>query len=90
MAYLEKEEFFDEIVVLWDEDMTPANLSYFLREYFPTRLRASPKSRFLFAYSGHGFQDGDQSYVLMNKATSFSDKAHAIDLAELRSDVAQT
>jgi hypothetical protein len=82
--YLKNEEFFDEIVVLWDEDMNQSNLSYFLQEYFPRRLHAFPKSRFLFAYSGHGFLDGDEGYLLGNSATGFTDKRSAIDLRNLR------
>src|SRR5271156_890033 len=82
--YLKNEEFFDEIVVLWDEDMNQANLSYFLKDYFPNRVRSFPKSRFLFAYSGHGFLDGNEGYLLGNPATSFADKKSAIDLRNLR------
>lgn len=84
MRYLKNEEYFDEIVVLWDEDMNEANLSYFLHDYFPSRLQAFPKSRFLFAYSGHGFMDGKEGYLLGNSATSFADKKSAIDLRKLR------
>jgi hypothetical protein len=84
VRYLKNEEFFDEIVVLWDEDMNEANLSYFLHDYFPGRLHAFPKSRFLFAYSGHGFMDGKEGYLLGNSATSFADKKSAIDLRNLR------
>jgi lysozyme len=57
-AYLRDQEFFDEIVVLKDGDVTLDNLLYFLQHYFPDRLRRSPKSRFLFAYSGHGMAEG--------------------------------
>ena len=42
--YLRTEEFFDEIVVLKDGDVTEDNLKYFLEDYFPDRLRSSPKS----------------------------------------------
>jgi hypothetical protein len=84
VEYLKKEEFFDEIVVLWDDDMNSENLSYFLKEYFPARLGAFPKSRFLFAYSGHGFSDGSDGYILRTNATSFSDKHAAISLLSLR------
>jgi hypothetical protein len=54
-AYLKEQEFFDEIVVLKDGDMTLPNLNYFLENYFPEHLAQSPHSRFLFAYSGHGY-----------------------------------
>lgn len=84
VEYLKNEEFFDEIIVLWDEDMNQTNLSYFLQDYFPHRLQAFPKSRFLFAYSGHGFLDGDEGYLLGNSATGFGDKKSAIDLRNMR------
>jgi hypothetical protein len=84
ISYLQKNEFFDEVVVLWDDDMNLENLSYFLREYFPRRLAAFPKSRFLFAYSGHGFSDGDQGYLLRSSAISFEDKNSAVNLRNVR------
>jgi len=84
VEYLKEEEFFDEVVVLWDEDMNPENLSYFLKEYFPKRLSAFPRSRFLFAYSGHGFSDGTDGYLLRTSAKNFSDKSAAISLQSLR------
>ena len=87
VAYLQNEELFDEIVVLWDEDMTASNLNYFLKEYFPNRLKKFPKSRFLFAYSGHGFLQGDKGYVLTNGALSFDDLNDAIDLATIRNEL---
>jgi hypothetical protein len=83
--YLQKEEFFDEVVVLWDDDMNLDNLSYFLQDYFSHRVAKFPKSRFLFAYSGHGFLSGDDSYLLRSSAISFEDKGSAIDLRQLRS-----
>ena len=55
--YLREQEYFDEIVVLKNEDMNEANLKYFLQGYFAERIKKFPKSRFLFAYSGHGFND---------------------------------
>ncbi len=67
--------------------MTQSNLDYFLKSYFPERLEKFPKSRFLFAYSGHGFLDGDRGYVLTNGATSFTDKRNAVDLATIRTDL---
>src|SRR5438067_3381175 len=43
-TYLRQQEFFDEIVVLKDGDVTLANLSYFLEDYFPEQLAGSPHS----------------------------------------------
>jgi uncharacterized protein len=86
--YLKEQEFFDEIVVLKDDDLTLENLNYFLDDYFPEKLKQSPHSRFLFAYSGHGYADGvDQSargFLLKSSATSLKDSTNAIDLRILR------
>jgi hypothetical protein len=85
-SYLAGEpESFNEIVVLLDEDMTPENLRFFLTRYFPRRLSASPRSRFLFAYSGHGMTDeNDRGYLLTGEATSLKDWFNGISLSELR------
>jgi Flp pilus assembly protein TadD len=82
--YLKTEEFFDEIVVLKDDDMNYSNLQYFLQVYFPQRLHNSPHSRFLFAYSGHGITDGSSSYLLLNSANDLHDTSNALDLNVVR------
>jgi uncharacterized caspase-like protein len=86
--YLTNEEFFDEIVVLRDGDVTSENLEYFLQNYFPDVLRHSPKARFLFAYSGHGMAEGSKEnptgYLLKSTARNFSDKQNSINMSVLR------
>jgi TPR repeat protein len=82
--YLENYEFFDEIVVLKNADMTLENLGYFLQTYFPKRLQKFPKSRFLFAYSGHGMTQNKNSYLLKNTARNLTDKDNAINLLILK------
>lgn len=82
--YLRDCEFFDEIVLLENEDMNYDNLEYFLQTYFPDRLKDFPKSRFLFVYSGHGYSDGRDSYLLKYAATGLSDKKHSIKITTLR------
>ena len=86
--YLKNQEFFDEIVVLRDADVTSDNLEYFLQNYFPDRLRNSPKSRFLFAYSGHGMAEGSKDnptgYLLKSTARSLQDKLNGINMTVLR------
>jgi hypothetical protein len=82
--YLINYEYFDEVVVLKDDEVTLDNLAFFLQSYFPDRLKKFPKSRFLFAYSGHGFLQGSSSYVLTSAADSFEDRAHSINLANLK------
>jgi len=87
-AYLKEQEFFDEIAVLKDGDMTLPNLNYFLENYFPERLAQSPHSRFLFAYSGHGYSvkagETIRGYLLTTPAISLTDPQNRLDLAVLR------
>jgi len=82
------EDIFDEIVVLKDRNVTEDNLRFFLESYFPSRLRESPKSRFLFAYSGHGMSEGPKDhsvgYLLTSSANSFDDKLNSINMSVLR------
>ena len=86
--YLKNQEFFDEVVVLKNGDVTPENLEYFLQDYFPDRLRKFPKSRFLFAYSGHGMVEGPKEnptgYLLKSTARSFTDRLNSINMSVLR------
>lgn len=82
--YLKTVEFFDEIVVLQDIDVSLANLRFFLQKYFPERLKQFPKSRFLFAYSGHGFNEGTNSYLLESGARSLQDRANSINVANVK------
>ncbi len=82
--YLTTYEKFDEIVVLKDADVTEANLSFFLQKYFPRRLQKFPKSRFLFAYSGHGISINGRGYILTSDADNFTDFFNGIPMATLR------
>jgi TPR repeat protein len=84
VRYLRDVESFDEVVVLRNGAVTDENFKYFLQSYFPERLKKFPRSRFLFAYSGHGIQDGSRGYLLQANATSFEDKANSISLKVLR------
>ncbi|HUQ95825.1 MAG TPA: hypothetical protein VM120_29375, partial [Bryobacteraceae bacterium] len=83
-TYLKDQEFFDEIVVLKNADMTYNNLRYFLEVYFPERLKQSPRSRFLFGYSGHGITEGSAGYLLTSAADSMQDKRNSINLDSIR------
>lgn len=78
--YLLQKDFFDEIVVLENSDVTLENIQYFLQSYFPARLKKFPNSRFLFAYSGHGMTENNKGYLIESTASSLSDKTHAINL----------
>lgn len=82
--YLVTQEFFDEVVVLKDSDVTFENLRYFLVTYFPSRLRSAPKSRFLFAYSGHGFQVDSDGFLVSSEAESLTDTGNSLPMAVVR------
>jgi hypothetical protein len=82
--YLQKVEFFDEIIVLRNEDVTSDNLEYFLQGYLPDRLKSYPNSRLLVAYSGHGFTFGTSSFALSSLATNLKDRFHSLNLFNLR------
>jgi hypothetical protein len=83
--YLRTQEFFDEIVVLQNDDVTIENLSFFLHQYFPGRLRAFPQSRFMFAYSGHGMTERGNGYLLNTRARSLTDRGNSLSIEVLRS-----
>lgn len=82
--YFKGDGFADEVVLLHNADFTLDNLNYFLQTYFPARLRKYPKSRFVFAFSGHGFREGDKGYVLTSQARNLGDKARSVELTMLR------
>jgi formylglycine-generating enzyme required for sulfatase activity len=82
--YFATYEKFDEIVVLQDDAVTEANLSFFLERYFPRRLRQFPHSRFLFAYSGHGITVDRKGYILTAEAHDFNDSFNSIPMTTLR------
>jgi TPR repeat protein len=83
-AYLTDQERFDEVVVLKDGDVSYENLRYFLEVYFPGRLKASPRSRFLFAYSGHGITDNTRGFILLGSAHNMEDKENSLNLKVIR------
>jgi hypothetical protein len=57
---------------------------FFLEKYFPRRLRQFPRSRFLFAYSGHGTTVNNKGYILTTEARDFADTYDSIPMATLR------
>jgi Caspase domain len=88
-SYLKYYEKIDEIVVLTDEEMTADNLYFFLARYFPRRLREFPRSRFLFAYSGHGMTENGKGFLLTSEAVSLSDTFNAIPMTTVRAEFQQ-
>jgi Caspase domain len=83
VGYLRDVEHFDEIVLLRNADVTIDNFTYFFQTYFPDRLKEFPKSRFVFAYSGHGMQDGPRGFLLKANAKNKEDRANSINLETL-------
>lgn len=84
--HFDQYEYFNEIIVLENEHVSYENLNYFLNYYIPTRVN-SPKSRFLFAYSGHGVQDERDGYILTSKATQINEKLNRINLNVIKSHI---
>jgi len=84
ITYLRTYEKIDEIVVLADEQVTQENLSFFLERYFPRRLREFPRSRFLFAYSGHGTTQNGRGYLLTSEASNLTDTFNSVSMVTLR------
>ena len=88
--YLKNVENFDEIIVLENEHVNESNLSYFLQNYIPNRLKNNKNSRFLFAYSGHGYTANNKGYLLNSNARSCSDKSNSLQLTILKSYLEET
>ena len=84
VSYLKDVELFDEVVVLENEALTYERLRYFLRIYFPDQLKKSPRSRFLFAYSGHGNEEAGEGYILLSNAENMQDKINSLDMGVIR------
>jgi Caspase domain len=84
-SYLIEIEKFEEVVVLDNDDVSPENLYFFLVKYFPRRLKEFPGSRFLFAYSGHGFSENEKGYLLTSQAEHLEDTNNSIHMSTVRS-----
>ncbi len=83
--YLKTQEHFDEIIVLANKDFNIGNLSYFLEEYLPSRLRVRYKDRFLFTFSGHGNAILGIGHLLRADAESVKEVYKGVSLGVLRS-----
>jgi len=81
--YLKEHEYFDEIVVLANRNFTEENLRYFLQDYFPAQIANAPGSRFLFAFSGHGFNVERDGFLLHPGARSFTDERNSLAMSAL-------
>jgi hypothetical protein len=86
---------FDEVITLQNEDFSFQNLRYIFENYLPDLLQANPKSRVLFAYSGHGSDFDDQGFLYFsNTATinagSYAELTDALNLTTLKVMMAPT
>jgi lysozyme len=82
-----KEQKFEEIIVLENDDATRANIEYFLRDYLKAASKArGGRSRIVFAFSGHGAPgspSGTPGSIVLSHAKSGSDSANIMELNEL-------
>ena len=84
VKYLKDDQKFDEIIVLKNQAVTPENLRYFLYEYIPEQIERKEKTRFLFAYSGHGMTQFNRGYLLKSNARSLDDRINSINLNSIK------
>jgi GH25 family lysozyme M1 (1,4-beta-N-acetylmuramidase) len=79
---------FDEVVVLKDEDATNEAIEYFLTDYFVKQAKQYQKrSRFLFAFSGHGLTSsipGAPPRLALSNARDGGDNENLVKVGILR------
>jgi GH25 family lysozyme M1 (1,4-beta-N-acetylmuramidase) len=88
--FLKDEQRFDEIIVLENEDADKNNISYFLNDYaLPRAALYGRKSRFLFAYTGHGIPPagGLPASLVLSGAASLSDANNLYYLSLIRTSL---
>jgi GH25 family lysozyme M1 (1,4-beta-N-acetylmuramidase) len=89
-AFFKDDQHFDEIIVLENSDATAENINYFLNVYLPERVVLfNGRSRFLFAYSGHGVPAAGPipASLVLSQASSMSDTSNLYNLALLRTSL---
>ena len=82
-----KSQGFDEIIVLDENDFNETNLAFLFEQHLPEVFRGAPGSRFVFAFSGHGFTDkgaDGEGFLLKGNAVSLRDGMNAISFTRLR------
>jgi hypothetical protein len=80
---------FDEIIVLENDEFSLENINYLFQVYLPNQLSKHPRSRVVFAFSGHGADYEDSGYLFTSdtktlKIDSYEDTSDAIDLDVLK------
>jgi hypothetical protein len=63
---------FDEVIELKDGNFSRDNLEYVFERYLPNELVNNPKSRVLFAFSGHGADFENTGYIFYSDTTTIS------------------
>lgn len=100
VTFFEKDQSFDEVILLRDEEATKERIEDFLQVYLPSRARRYPEfARLVIAYSGHGSEEikgqagRAPAAFLLSEASGGSDVAHTYlmkDLAARVRDLAQS
>lgn len=79
---------FDEIIVLENEAASKEAIGYFLNTYIPKEARSfQRRARVLFAFSGHGVQDGPDTALALTNARTTSDADGLYSLQQLQGDL---
>jgi GH25 family lysozyme M1 (1,4-beta-N-acetylmuramidase) len=89
-TFFRDDQHFDEVIVLENSDATSENINYFLNVYMPERVVLfNGRSRFLFAYTGHGVPAAGAipASLLLSQASSISDTGNLYNLALLRTSL---
>lgn len=86
---------FDEVITLQDKDFSLANLYFVFSNYLPDLLQASPGSRVVFAFSGHGSDFDNQGFLYFGStktitASSYAELIDALNLTTLKVIMAPT
>jgi hypothetical protein len=68
---------FDEVITLKNQDFSFANLRYIFENYLPDVLQANPRSRVVFAYSGHGSDFDNQGFLYFANTKTIGASSYA-------------
>jgi N-acetyl-anhydromuramyl-L-alanine amidase AmpD len=77
---------FDEVLILKNREFNDSNLEGILTRYLPQVFANAPGSRFVFAFSGHGFsrKSDSEGFLLKSNATALDDATNSISFEKLR------
>lgn len=86
--FLKNDQKFDEVIVIENDDVNIANISFFLQGYLCTQVVKYNKPRIVVAYSGHGVQSnapGSTGSLLLSGARSTQDFQNMLSMGVLKS-----